>query len=431
MGSPLLDSIQAAWSLPGRDASGAWDRERRTGRDLVAARGLPQKSEEAWRHTSLADLAAQSFIPAPPQAPLPAALVDRLTEILDAGDFPLVFVDGFLHLPGGSRALPAGFHAKDLRGEAILPPVFQQAPDSREPFEAVNRSLCDSAWLLTVDEGVRLEAPIHVVNLHSPAAAARMSHGRLYLRLGRGASLRFLSSHLAPGAGAPSFATHAVRAFQDTESRLEFLHASAGNPGHSGVQTISVHQKAKSFLDFTAVCAGGLLSRLSLEHLLDGEGAEARLRGLYPLDGAKHNDIHVHLRHAAPDGKSRQTFRGVLDGKSRAVFTGKVTVDKGAHGTDAGQSNRTLLLSPDARVDARPQLEIYNDDVKCAHGATTGQLREEELFYLTSRGIPREQARALLAAGFVEDLLGAIPEGRLRLHARAWLAQHGPSAQKA
>jgi Fe-S cluster assembly protein SufD len=424
MGSPLLDSIQAAWPALGRGARGAWARERQAGEDLLLRRGLPRKSEESWRHSSLDTLVNQAYSRCEPVAPLPPALVDLIAETLELEDFPLVFVDGYLHLPGESRPLPPGFHVKDLRGEEILPPVFKQRPDAREPFESVNRSLSDGAWLLTVEPDARIETPVHVLNIHSASPSPRMSHATLYLRLSRGASLSLITSHLAPGAETPGFSTHALHVFQDVESRLALLHANAGGDAHSGVQYVGVHQKAASTLDLNAVRTGSRLSRLSLESLLDGEGAEARLRGLYVLGGAKHSDIHVHLRHGTPMAKSRQSFRGVLDGKSRAVFTGKITVDKGARGTDAGQSNRNLLLSEGAQIDARPELEIHNDDVKCAHGATTGQLREEELFYLTTRGIPRAQARELLAAGFVEELLGEFPEGRLRQHARAWLAKH-------
>ena len=160
--------------------------------------------------------------------------------------------------------------------------------------------------------------------------------------------------------------------------------------------------------DSTSVNLGGAISRHDIELKFTAEGGEALVDGLYMLNGSQHHDTHSIIDHMVPNCTSHQSYKGVLNDKSRGVFNGKVFVRENAHGTDANQSNKNLLLSNDARVDTKPQLEIFNDDVKCAHGATVGQLEEEELFYLLTRGLPENLARNLLTYGFAEEIINKI-----------------------
>jgi Fe-S cluster assembly protein SufD len=160
--------------------------------------------------------------------------------------------------------------------------------------------------------------------------------------------------------------------------------------------------------DSTCINLGGALARHDIDVKFTAEGGEAHVDGLYMLSGMQHSDTHSVIDHTVPNCTSRQNYKGVLNDKSRGVFNGKVFVRENAHGTDAQQSNKNLLLSDDARVDTKPQLEIFNDDVKCAHGATVGQLEEEELFYLLTRGLPDTLARNLLTYGFAEAIIRKI-----------------------
>ena len=160
--------------------------------------------------------------------------------------------------------------------------------------------------------------------------------------------------------------------------------------------------------DLTSINLGGAISRHDIDVKFTAEGGEAWVDGLYMLSGSQHSDTHSVIDHTVPNCTSHQTYKGVLNDKSRGVFNGKVMVRENAHGTDAQQSNKNLLLSNDARVDTKPQLEIFNDDVKCAHGATVGQLEEEELFYLLTRGLPDGLARNLLTYGFAEAIIRKI-----------------------
>ncbi len=164
----------------------------------------------------------------------------------------------------------------------------------------------------------------------------------------------------------------------------------------------------KGSYDSTNINLGGAISRHDIELKFTAEGGEAWVDGLYMLDGEQHSDTHSTIDHTVPNCLSHQTYKGVLNGRSRGVFNGKVFVRENAHGTDAQQQNKNLLLSNDARVDTKPQLEIFNDDVKCSHGATVGQLEDEELFYLLTRGLPESLARNLLTYGFAEEVINKI-----------------------
>ena len=180
----------------------------------------------------------------------------------------------------------------------------------------------------------------------------------------------------------------------------------SGEAFHYGVTEVSVGRGG--VYNSTSINLGSALSRHDIELKFRAEGGEAWVDGLYMLGGSQHSDTHSIIDHTVPNCTSRQNYKGVLNDSARAVFNGKVFVRENAHGTDAQQSNKNLLLSNDARVDTKPQLEIFNDDVKCAHGATVGQLEEEELFYLLTRGLPENLARNLLTYGFAEEIINKI-----------------------
>ena len=175
---------------------------------------------------------------------------------------------------------------------------------------------------------------------------------------------------------------------------------------HVGTTEVSVGRGG--VYNATNINLGGAISRHDIDVKFTAEGGEAWVDGLYMLNGSQHSDTHSIIDHLVPNCTSHQTYKGVLNDKSRAVFNGKVFVRENAHGTDAQQSNKNLLLSNEARVDTKPQLEIFNDDVKCSHGATVGQLEEEELFYLLTRGLPETLARNLLTYGFAEEIINKI-----------------------
>ncbi len=205
-----------------------------------------------------------------------------------------------------------------------------------------------------------------------------------------------------------SFTNAAVQiVVEDTANLTHYrVQKESADAFHVGATEVSLGRG--SLYNATNINLGGAISRHDIDLKFTAEGGEAFVDGLYMLNGSQHCDTHSMIDHLVPNCTSHQTYKGVLNDKSRAVFNGKVFVRANAHGTDAQQSNKNLLLSNDARVDTKPQLEIDNDDVKCSHGATVGQLEEEELFYLLTRGLPDTLARNLLTYGFAEEIINKI-----------------------
>lgn len=205
-----------------------------------------------------------------------------------------------------------------------------------------------------------------------------------------------------------SFTNAAVQIVVEDNANLTHYRVQKESADAFHIGTTEVTLGAGSRYDSTNINLGGAISRHDIDLKFTAEGGEAFVDGLYMLNGSQHSDTHSVIDHIVPNCTSHQTYKGVLNDKSRAVFNGKVLVRANAHGTDAQQSNKNLLLSNEARVDTKPQLEIDNDDVKCSHGATVGQLEEEELFYLLTRGLPDTLARNLLTYGFAEEIINKI-----------------------
>lgn len=207
---------------------------------------------------------------------------------------------------------------------------------------------------------------------------------------------------------AKSFTNTAIQIFVEDNANLTHyrVQKDAAEAFNYGVSEVSVGRG--SVYNSTNINLGAALSRHDIDVKFTAEGGEAWVDGLYVLNGSQHADTHSIIDHQVPNCTSHQNYKGVLNDSARAVFNGKVFVRENAHGTDANQSNKNLLLSNEARVDTKPQLEIFNDDVKCAHGATVGQLEEEELFYLLTRGLPENLARNLLTYGFAEEIISKI-----------------------
>lgn len=210
------------------------------------------------------------------------------------------------------------------------------------------------------------------------------------------------------GSTGKSFTNAAVQIIVEDNANLTHYRVQKESPEafHYGVTEVELGRG--SVYNSTNIHLGGALSRHDIDLRFTAEGAEAWVDGLYMLNGDQHHDTHSSIDHAVPNCLSHQTYKGVLNDSSHAVFNGKVFVRLNASGTDAQQSNKNLLLSNDARVDTKPQLEIFNDDVKCSHGATVGQLEDEELFYLLTRGLPENLARNLLTYGFAEEIINKI-----------------------
>ncbi len=222
---------------------------------------------------------------------------------------------------------------------------------------------------------------------------------------GAGSKATIVESYASTG---KSFTNSAVQVIVEENANLTHYRVQREAPEAFNIGTTEVSLAAGSRYDSTNINLGSAISRHDIDVKFNAEGGEAFVDGLYMLTGTQHHDTHSIIDHQLPNCTSHQTYKGVLNDSARAVFNGKVLVRENASGTDAQQSNKNLLLSNDARVDTKPQLEIFNDDVKCSHGATVGQLEEEELFYLLTRGLPEALAKNLLTYGFAEEVINKI-----------------------
>lgn len=386
-----------------------WTDQRQAAEARLAGRELPGPGDEDWKYTDLKTLASTSFEAAP------AAEVDLSSHILpEMVGTRQVFVNG-RHAPHASctSALPAGVrflpfsHASEA-GRA-LGTLAQSQGQGTCLFEDLNTARFQDGAVLLVPRNLKVPLPLHLLFLTRTQAPA-VVFPRLLVVLERGAELELVEEHHGTGAylSAPVVEVHVAEGAILSHERVQRESPEAFHLGTLRATVARGGQYHSRTLSF-----GARLSRQRpLIHL--AEGAEATLDGLALLEGEQVADTHSFMLHAEPHASSHQLHKCIVDGHARAVFNGQVRVAPKAQGTDARQQSRNLLLSASARVDTKPQLEIYADDVKCSHGATVGQLDPEELFYLQSRGLDADDARNLLTYGFAADVLAHVPVASLR-----------------
>jgi Fe-S cluster assembly protein SufD len=281
-------------------------------------------------------------------------------------------------------------------------------------FTALNTASVGDGAFVYIPGGKAVDAPIHLLFI-STAEEPVASHPRVLIVAGAGAVATVIESYVSLGEGI--YFTNAVTEVVVKEDAV-ITHYRFQQESERAfhIATTRVHQERASNYASYAVSLGAEIARHDLNVALTDENIETTIDGLYVVTGRQHTDSHTSIDHQKPHSVSNQLYKGILDGRSRAVFNGKVFVREGALLTDARQLNKNLLLSSDAHIDTKPQLEIFADDVKCAHGATVGQLEDEELFYLSARGITPERARALLTYGFAEDVIRRIKLKSAREH---------------
>jgi Fe-S cluster assembly protein SufD len=415
------EAFQALQEQRRANGAGWLARLRESAFDRFEQLGFPTTDEEEWKYTNVAPLTKIDFEPLPfADADAQSFDAARLKGFTyeEARASRLVFVNGSYRQELSSvEALPEGVVVHDLRralddarNEKILREQLARGADyNLNGFTALNTAFAGSGAFLQIPQGVRVEAPLHVLFLSdaqeeaSPAA----SFPRLLIVCERDSAATVIESYAATVDGV--YLTNAVvEVVLADNARLEHYKVQNESPRAFHIATTTAELGRSSSFNSTSITLGAQLSRHDIRVLLDSEGAECSVDGLYIVGTGQHADTHSLIDHRQPHCTSRQLYKGILDGKSRAVFNGKVFVREGAQQTDAQQTNRNLLLSNEARVDTKPQLEIFADDVKCAHGATVGQLEDEELFYLASRGLHPDIARNLLTYGFAEEVIEKI-----------------------
>jgi Fe-S cluster assembly protein SufD len=407
-----------ARSLP----AGPLGQLRRDALERFLASGLPTPRDERWKYTNLRRFESRLFT-LPERSPV---VSDSTQWLQDVGQ-RIVFVDG-AWMPGLSNpaAQPPGVTILTLgqwiRNDADAAARFLAlaTAETESAFENLNTVFCDDGVVIEIAPGTRVDVPIYVV--HQWQSSGRMAHPRIIVRAGQGSQLTLIE-HYIGSHDAESF-TNAVVSV-DVGPGGSVHHYRLQQEGiktfHIGTVRARVAQEARYSCHDVAL--GATLGRSEITAALEGQGADVKLRGLISPAGSQHLDVYTRIDHVAPHTTSEEEYRGIADERGRGVFNGKVKVHPHAQKIDARQLSRNLLLAPGAEIDTKPELEIYANDVKCSHGATTGQLDTTALFYLRSRGIAAEEARMLLIRAFAESILATIGPKGLRGALEAYLRE--------
>ena len=395
-------------------------RIRRKAMERFVELGFPTTRNEEWKFTSVAPLAKIPFGPAVQESPAwnskdlaPAWLGEGLRN-------RLVFVNGHYseslssigNLPRGvlGGSLAAALQQADGRLEEHL---TRYAVYRDHAFVALNTALWQDGAYLRIPKGIVVEEPILLLYVSTPGKQATVSHPRTLVVADRDAQLTLIESY----AGLPEgvcFSNAVTEIVAGENVLIDHYKLQQENERSYHFATLQVHQEQSAQVSSCSISLNGALVRNDVNVTLDAAGAECTLNGLYVADGRQHVDNHTSIDHAKPHGSSRQLYKGILSGRAAGVFNGKVIVRKDAQKTNAVQSNKNLLLSKDAGINTKPQLEILADDVRCTHGATVGQIDPEAVFYLCSRGIGREEAQNLLTYAFAGEVLEQIRPAPVR-----------------
>jgi len=417
---PYTDQF-AAFSANGGGEGPAWlPALRAQAFERFAALGFPTTRDEDWHFTSVTPIAERTFKAVKP-APTALTFSDIEPWLVDESWQRLVFVNGRLE-PSLSNfsELPADVQVSTLSEALREEPEWVRthlgtlAAFDRAAFTALNTAFMQDGVVVRVPKGEVVEVPLHILHVTDAHAAGAAIHPRLLVVAEAQSQLVMVESYV--GLGQASYLVNGVAEISVGDgARVDHYKIQRDGLEAFHVGTVQVTQGRDSIYHSFSYAAGAALSRTNIYTKLAGTGGEARLNGLYVLDGAQHADHQTFVEHLAESCASRELYIGILDGSSHGVFNGKVYVDPIAQKTDGKQTNKALLLSDKARIDTKPQLEIFADDVKCTHGATIGKLDEQALFYLKRRGIGGDNARALLTYAFAAQVLETIEIDALRL----------------
>ena len=385
-----------------------------------ATLGFPTVRQEEWKYTNVAPITKIPF--ALPALGSNGGTMDRRGPIMlgDVACAQLVFVNGrYAPALSSLRSLPQGVWVGSLAAvlhaepQAVEPYLARYADYQDQAFVALNTAFLEDGAFVSVAHGVILEAPLQLLFISTAHAEPTVSYPRTLILLGPNSQATIVESYIG-FENAVYFTNAVTEVVAGEHAVMDHYRLQLESPQAFHIGTLQVHQERSSTVVSHSIALGGALVRHDINSILDGEGSECTLNGLYMVTGQQHVDHHTRIDHVKAHCTSRELYKGVLDGKSRGVFSGKIVVHKAAQKTDAMQTNKNLVLSSDAVIDSKPQLEIFNNDVQCRHGSTIGELDADALFYLRARGIDPEAARTLLTYAFVSDVLSRLKIQLLR-----------------
>jgi Fe-S cluster assembly protein SufD len=414
MTEPVLlkrSAAEPAWLLSAR----------KVGRACFAKLGLPTLHDEDWRFTNVAPIAKMVFKPRlePGRHGVTEKILSRF-PFTALGGGQLVFVNGQFAPELSSLApLPAGVKVMSLAAvlatepALVEPHLCRHACTDTHAFTALNTAFFQDGAFIHVPAGQAVAEPIHLLFVSTAKDHGTTAHPRNLIVAGRDSRVTVIESYVSLS-DAAYFTNSVTELVAGDNAVVEHLKFQDENQQAFHIATVAAHFGRASNVVTHSIALGAKLSRTNIYATLAGEGLECILNGLYLTRDEQLADHYMIVDHARAHGASHEYFNGILAGKSKGVFHGRILVRPGAQKTDAKQTNKNLLLSDDATADTKPQLEIYADDVKCTHGATIGQLNDESIFYLRARGIPREKARRMLIHAFAGEIIDRVRCAALR-----------------
>ena len=390
---------------------------RARGAARFAALGIPTVRDEEWRFTNVSPIGAVDFSPAGQIS----GTADRLVGFAYT-DAPvrLVIVNGrFDTTLSRTKGLPQGVHAGSLaqamtEDADVVQRYFGQLADfTNRSFTALNTAFVQDGAFVHIADGAIVDVPIHLVFVSGADGSTVMAHPRTLVVTGANSQARIVESYI--GAKGEVYFTNAVsEIFVGENASVDHYRVQEESVDAFHVASLHAHTSRSSRFSSHAFALGGRLVRNDIFAILDGEGGDCTLNGLYLADRERLVDNHTTIDHAKPHCGSHEVYKGILGGTSRAVFNGKIIVRQDAQKTDAKQTNRALLLTDGATINTKPQLEIFADDVKCTHGAAIGQLDEDAIFYLRARGLTYPESRDMLIHAFAGQILDGVQVEPLR-----------------
>ena len=370
--------------------------------EKLKADGWPARRNESWRFTPLTPVEKREAKQALQAESLPIPAIDNLNAI------DLVFIDGVLVTQINTLDVPAGMsitslNSDDAATQQAISSVYGQVKPTRHMFGLVNDALCQHGVFINVEAGVKIDTPVRIVNMASQDVDA---HTRVIVKVAEGASATVIEQ----GFGDTESLTTAFAEYDlADDAHLEHYRFAmfTGKAKQLGGSHFKLHNRTT--LNSTMVGYGSELSRLDVDIHHAGEFADAKMNAIYLLAEGELFDLHSTIEHAMPNGTTEENARGIVGDKARAVFNGRIHIHRDAQKTLAELNNRNLLLSRRGVINTKPELEIYADDVKCAHGATVAEIEEEALYYLLTRGVSRSKALVMLNFGFIQELINDVP----------------------
>lgn len=400
-GAALLDKeLQEQAKQQSPYASNGLNAVRDAGRVALAEQVFPDKKVEQWKYTSLLALQDGHL----------KALADKTSSTVSAPDFggvTLTIING--RLPA---LLP------EIDGVTFSQEAVDQSAQAESVFSHYNAATLRAALTIKVAKGTHVAEPLHLIIISesdSPASAAV----RLHIEAADNSTFTVIEHYVGSG---PTLCSSTTSLYAGANSNVQHYRLQSETPESLHIGELSIHQQRDSRVASYQLMQANTLRRNNVRVWMNESGADLVMRGVFIARNKTHVDNQICIEHAAPHCTSDQIFKGIAGESGKAVFNGRIHIHPGAKGSDAKLSNKNLLLSNGAEIDSKPELEIYNDDVKCAHGTTVGQMDSQQQFYLQSRGISAEAAKRMLGVGFINELLMALPNERVAEWARDWLS---------